>query len=325
MAKNKKVATTNKNNMIALIIVIALFMMMVIFWIKRGTYAVGSSSPSISITCPRSVPAGRTLECDVLLDTGSEKILSVNANYDMAEALSNITYDACADDNEICFEIYANTENGFAIVNLDGVNTNGVIGHISIDIPSSAPSGTSYKIGLKNIEFSNEAYEMISADAVSTNVNVGEGADASDADIISRIEIGTTYRSIIEINGIENEAAITEIVSNDGQTVSEDAIAKTGDIIRLANGKEIVLSILGDLTGDGEIRVNDVGKLYRHLKNRQVITEKYILLAGDVVKEEGEIGIDVISDPEIRINDVSRLYRYVKGRITSLEVIEWKN
>lgn len=69
----------------------------------------------------------------------------------------------------------------------------------------------------------------------------------------------------------------------------------------------------GDITGDGEIEISDVSKLYRAVKG--IIT---------LTNEEKEAG-DVITDGNISINDVSRLYRYCKGAISELVISPTSN
>ena len=133
----------------------------------------------------------------------------------------------------------------------------------------------------------------------------------SNHGVIKRIQSGTTYGTLK--SAITTTGVIT-VISHDGQAVTDSSIIKTGDkiSIRLRNNEYVyALSVLGDLTGDGEIKVNDVSKLYRHLKARDIITAEEVLAAGNIV-----------NDGEIKISDVSRLYRYIKGRITSLEVVE---
>ena len=67
-------------------------------------------------------------------------------------------------------------------------------------------------------------------------------------------------------------------------------------------------SVLGDISGDGEINLGDVSILYNYLKGKKELGI-YQQAAGDII----ENGI-------IKINDVARLYRYFKGRINVLEV-----
>ena len=66
--------------------------------------------------------------------------------------------------------------------------------------------------------------------------------------------------------------------------------------------------LLGDVTGDGEIGINDVSRLYRYVKGIITLTD-----------EEKNAG-DVVADGSIGINDVSRLYRYTKGLVELVKI-----
>ena len=124
----------------------------------------------------------------------------------------------------------------------------------------------------------------------------------SDKFMIKRLVVGTTYEELF--GKIDTNCEI-EIISNDGSNITKDDILKTNDKIKikLSSGEVIyTLSILGDLTGDGEIRINDVAKLYRRLKHpydEELNGAEYA--AGDTV-----------NDGNIVINDVAKLYRKLK-------------
>ncbi len=65
--------------------------------------------------------------------------------------------------------------------------------------------------------------------------------------------------------------------------------------------------ILGDVTGDGQINLDDVVKLLRHVSKADIITDSKLLAAGEIV-EDGVLNLD----------DVVRLLRYVSKAIPSL-------
>lgn len=124
----------------------------------------------------------------------------------------------------------------------------------------------------------------------------------SDKFMIKRLVVGTTYEELF--GKIDTNCEI-EIISNDGSNITKDDILKTNDKIKikLSSGEVIyTLSILGDLTGDGEIRINDVAKLYRRLKH------PYDEELNDVEYAAG----DTVNDGNIVINDVAKLYRKLK-------------
>lgn len=67
---------------------------------------------------------------------------------------------------------------------------------------------------------------------------------------------------------------------------------------------------LGDVTGDGMVKMSDVSRLYRSVK--------HIIKLSESEKIYG----DVVYDGEIKMDDVSKLYRYVKKVVPKLSSTE---
>lgn len=136
--------------------------------------------------------------------------------------------------------------------------------------------------------------------------------------IIMKIPAGTTYNDLFR--KIDTSKEIDKI-SNDGKEISNASNVKTGDkIVIHLNGNDITykLSVLGDVTGDGIIEINDVGRLYRYYNGR--VEHLNIHYSKENDDEEFLLAGDVVVDGMIEINDVGRLYRYFNGRINELEV-----
>ena len=135
--------------------------------------------------------------------------------------------------------------------------------------------------------------------------------------VISRVQAGTTAEELKEMVDIPEDAVIYD---NNGEVVSEDALVATGYTISIAISGEsqesdgetltYTISVLGDINGDGEIYINDVGMLYRYYMGYLTELTQAQIYAGDI-----------INDGEIYINDVGRLYRYYMGYEFSLEVL----
>ena len=122
----------------------------------------------------------------------------------------------------------------------------------------------------------------------------------------------TAGTKISELKSKISTSGEINYISNDGNAVEDNDIIKTGDKVSInINGKEseYSISVLGDVTGDGEIKINDVSKIYRFFKGR-ITSDTF----GDIYVSAG----DVTKDGDIKINDVSKIYRFFKGRITSL-------
>ncbi len=136
---------------------------------------------------------------------------------------------------------------------------------------------------------------------VSDDLNI---APNTNSNIVYKIPLNTTYSTILP--GFQTNGTIT-VKDVNNQTVATSEKIKTGDIITITLGSGDVTfkaSVLGDTTGDGDIQINDVGRLYQYFKNKTTMDEEYVL-AGDVTK-----------DGQIKINDVGRLYDRLRGRVT---------
>ncbi len=103
------------------------------------------------------------------------------------------------------------------------------------------------------------------------------------------------------------------LVNFNGKVKKNNEIIATGDTLMIDLDNityNYKISVLGDTTGDGMIDVNDVSKLYRHIKGVNTMSDVY-LLAGELVV-----------DGKYTINDVSKLYRYIKKVDNTLTVTQ---
>ena len=96
-----------------------------------------------------------------------------------------------------------------------------------------------------------------------------------------------------------------EIISSN----NKENIIKTGDRILIKSDnktKSYLVSVVGDVTGDGRAEITDITKLYRYLKGKSNLS--------DIEKKAG----DVTGDGEVNITDITKMYRYLKGKIPVL-------
>lgn len=132
------------------------------------------------------------------------------------------------------------------------------------------------------------------------------------------LEIDKTNNILYRINPKDNYASLSQGFKNNtnitlNDNVASNTVIKTGDKIHVTlDGTETILtvSVLGDVTGDGKIELNDIGKLYRYYQKKLTMNAEAIY-AGDIN-----------GDGEIEINDVGKLYRYYHGSIDDLEAID---
>ena len=127
--------------------------------------------------------------------------------------------------------------------------------------------------------------------------------------IIKRLKVGTTVGQLKSMFDTSGSIRVTSKENN----LSDDIILKSGDKLIITIGNATItytLSLLGDVTGDGMIDIDDVGVLYRYYRGKRSL-ENYSVMAGEIT-----------SDGIIDIDDVGILYRYYRGKRASLEVLK---
>lgn len=65
---------------------------------------------------------------------------------------------------------------------------------------------------------------------------------------------------------------------------------------------DVKIHLIGDITGDGNVNIGDVAKLYAHIKGTSVLTDENI---ADLC--------DITGDGNVNIGDVAKLYAHIKG------------
>ena len=224
-----------KNSTVSLCITvfIILLLVMTIFWIsKKGTFSIDEKN-SVVIECPSVFERGKTIECDVsLVMVDSTKVYSINANYDFDD---EITYESFGVDNtectgEGCLEALEITENGFAVINVDGFTGSISLGKLKVKMPSDATPDTQYKIGLKNIELSFDengevSDEMLELDDAFTSSRTGNNvatlSTLSLGDIVLNEEFDSNvFKYSASVNKDINNATINYTLTDENAIVS---------------------------------------------------------------------------------------------------------
>lgn len=177
---------------------------------------------------------------------------------------------------------------------------------------------------INNIDINNEVETMIENDKliIKYNDKVLKIFELKHEEIIPPLEIKKYDVDDIYINGISLNTDVdkidlgidsrynVKIFNNDG-TIKTSGFVGTGNKIRIYLDDvlldEYISVVIGDITGDGNSKVNDVAKLYQYLKGK-ITMDEYYIKAGNVVS----------SDKIIKINDVAKLYQFIKRKINSL-------
>lgn len=253
---------------------------------------------------------------------GSDKADVIQSNVDVGLATVKI------ENNKL--QVLYNKEvlKEFTIYNIDFGNLNAGNGYILIDeavsysdfVSNINPSnGITYKIFNGETQITEGDIELGSilkvykdGSEISSYKITNEFIDMSqfkideDKKIIRDLQLGTTIRDFK--NKISTSGNIT-IVNTKGEQLTDDKLIATGakvSIILSSETIEYTLSVLGDCTGDGVVKINDVTKAYQGFKNKISLSEQDFM------------AVDVSKDGFLKINDITKLYQFFKGKISAL-------
>ena len=138
----------------------------------------------------------------------------------------------------------------------------------------------------------------------------------------SSLDINETNKQINFINEDTKVSSVLGKVQVSGTNITvgiydknstkkgDNDIIATGDklIIYINNEKNIeyVISVLGDINGDGNLTIADVSKLFQYYRKKITMDDIYIYSG------------DIINDTEIKLTDIAKLFQYIRGKISSL-------
>lgn len=193
----------------------------------------------------------------------------------------------------------------------------------SVTISAIATSSTAVitgDIGTKSLSYGKNSFQIIvtsesgSTKTYTLNINRPEKLSfSSDVKVDEENMLLQFNESELTINKIKNKINTTGRVSikdKNGNNVTENDYVGTGFKINIELSKEThsyTVIVLGDTTGDGQVSVTDVSKLFQHYRKTNIMEDIYVLSG------------NVQNDSEIKLTDVAKLFQYVRGSIESLE------
>ena len=311
--KNKKLYI-----IIAIITIIILF---ICLYYNKVTYSLDDDVKTVKLECSDKIGVDDQLECTVSLTGSKNDILSINANYNLPNDFEYVSFTFTNEcDNDSC--VSEATSNGFAYGLLSGFDENVEIGKFVIKIPDNLEVGSTYRIGLKNIELSDINNQMIGVDDINLDIKISENEVPSDEDyfalqddiqvdetnsIVYDVISGSKYNDFKEKVHTNIQYYITDANDN---VLNDDSVIKTGDklVIEYSSGnKTYMIAVYGDMNKDGKCDMNDVTYAYRCYKGKITLNDDTVFKAGDVIVNN-----------VIDLNDVTKLYReYIKRKKNS--------
>ncbi len=163
-------------------------------------------------------------------------------------------------------------------------------------------NGGSSKITLTNgdqtIEVTLNVQDRLSSSAYTINhtdktiyVNTIRTKQLTKNEFIKNIKGYTSYQ-ILDASNKDITSTVTNIGTSMGLKVS---------------GVTYKIIVIGDVTGDGKIQINDVSMLFQHIIGKKKITDKYKLKAASIRRQSS-----------ITAADVAKLYQFTIGKISAL-------
>ena len=239
-------------------------------------------------------------ECSIRLHydsatyTGDKKILSVNANFAFSTGLSYVNFlPKCPVGTDIECDIAEQTENGFAIGDLDGFQNDALVGTLYVSYDESITDAT-LVVSIVNVELSDSDYQMITLPDVSDEIVIGNGGEVvppnppvegvefdsdlgvdQDNGILYNVPLNTTYGALLE--KITTDGTIT-LRNKDNEVVTDNdtPVGTNYSITIEIEGEdpiEYVIAVSDDFNGDGRLLNGDYRALLRLFKaaNKDVI------------------------------------------------------
>lgn len=222
---------------------------------RRGTFGL-TDNEYVTLACPNGKVAGQTFDCNIILKNTGKKILSINANYDLGDL---ITYQSISINSDSGFELYSVDENenesdkGFAVVNLNGVTAETIIGSVTFMMGSEAEANRINKVGIKSIELVTDvlledgSYEMLTADDYATQVKTFNNVATLSNLEVTEGSLDKAFNSDVTdytVN-VSNEITtirITPTTTDENATVSGNGIIPTLNLHYGTNSYTIIVT-----------------------------------------------------------------------------------
>lgn len=116
---------------------------------------------------------------------------------------------------------------------------------------------------------------------------------------IVRFDVNSNKKTITDLIGESNDVVI---LLNDSE-IEDNSKLKTGDTLKIYD-EEYIISIYGDVNGDGKLSVHDVSKLYAYIKDKNLFP----------LTDAETIAADYAENGKIQIQDVSKMYYTIINR-----------
>ena len=278
-----------------------------------GTINGADSAPGM-LLCPNIALAGDTIECTIYSEDDNKTYTGVSEEYVLPEG---ITYNSFSSDHN--YYVNLTTEKGFVLG--DATELPSEIGKVKFTLSEDLVVGQDYTISLSKVNYTDTEYndyDFTSTDYSDTITIVEDVLEFDSSltvedDLIYRLPLGYSVGDVLErmtTNGlldfyIEGVEGGFSSQGNDGivPSMAYEFRLVTGHKLKIQLHKstvEYTLSVRGDVTSDGYVKMGDVMKVANQVLDENTITGEAYLKAADVTDDE-----------QIKMGDVMKLANHV--------------
>ncbi len=303
---------------------IAIIITMLLYSSNNQSYAL-EDTDTVTLTCPETASAGQVVECNIISNMVTINAYSINANYKVTDGL---TYNVFAVDSECtgdyCWTLYAQSTNGFAVGNTNGISGNNYVGKVKYTIPETAAANDIYNITLVNVEISDDQFEMHYLDDVSadirilSNINTLNDITLTDGKINESITLDkTSYTATINA-----ETTTLAVVKTDERSSVEGDIGK----LSLHYGTNNFIINVTSESGDTKQYSIAVFRPYEFSSDNYIYSKEnnYIYTAGDVDSNTILSNITIPSELTAKIEDNKLIISYGDEKLLDINIINIK-
>lgn len=332
----KKIIEMIKKNYVisaGVLLLICLFVGVTIFIINKGTNALSEEIiNSVALNCPEKVAIDGEINCNVVANIVDTTVMSVNANYNLPEGVTVSKFTLNTDcDEGYCFEEFANTENGFALVNLNGVGKSVTLGVLTLKIGSPVVANKTYDVGFTNVEYvsdekdENGDYLNITLDDVKTQVRT-----LSDINTLDSVDISGTFDKEFSSDVLEYKVTVEKDVdkikinakaSDENATISGDT-----EETSLHYGTNSLKIIVTSEAGKERIYTFNIYRKYEFNTDSYIYNkDKNVLFTGSVYDNDKIIaGLKLDDSLNKKINNGKLEVMYGEEVISTVDLANFK-
>lgn len=235
--------------------ILLLIVSFTVILLNRGTYSTDENEKlnKVMIACPTVVSKGEEIECDLSIDSQSITTKGISGSYNLPDGITYLSSDFNG------WEVVNSDENGFVLINLNGVRTNTYVGKVKFKVSEESKPNQEYAVGVTKVTLGNGLEARLDGQSLITgDVNLSGEVNSDDMEIL--------LNHIKEVPGYEKLPYRDENTLNFGDVDSDGKVTEQDAeklLLYIMFGEEdYSLSEIGkkcgDVNLDGELTENDV-------------------------------------------------------------------